>query len=535
MAARDFLFSDYDLRTVLDDRAKRAVERARALPEGEVDRGDLDELVEGLVLEFRGEPLDLIESEISIEHGEAKVDVSGDYGRAISDRSRLVEVDGVRVAYFVPFRGDPILFRCQPASYTLNRPQGRIAGNELVMEYCRPDQNVAETKPAFERDLGNVRQYVEWVRVQITEFNAALPRGIRQALEERRRRLQEARKQVAEVGFKPRAASGRTTPSASADIPSSSTSQGSGEPRIPEHQQTEAPMKFHVLAARRRKEERFECIFKDLTEAELRERFVVPYEQGQNLFSAGKIVRLQNIASIKIIATRKPIGEELQRLQEKTFQAVEESNRDGSGVLIFPPVCGEEDIGSAGSDVTSEFVSGPLGTRPRRTKHTERREPGRVLTTVLFTDIVDSTKHLGRLGDLGWGDLRERHNTVARREIARFGGQEVKTTGDGLLVTFGTPAQAIRCAAAIRDGMRDLGLEIRPGLHAGEVDQDDEDVHGITVNIASRVSATAEAGEVLVSRTVKDLVAGSGIGFLDRGTHALKGVDGEWQLFAADF
>jgi len=160
------------------------------------------------------------------------------------------------------------------------------------------------------------------------------------------------------------------------------------------------------------------------------------------------------------------------------------------------------------------------------------REPDRVLATVLFTDIVDSTRRAAELGDRRWRDLMARHEAIVRDRLARFRGHEVKTLGDGFLSRFDGPARAIRCAAAIRDAVLPLGLEVRAGLHTGEVDVVDDDVHGIAVAIAARVAATAAAGEVIVSRTVRDLVAGSGIEFEDRGTHDLKGVADDWHLYA---
>jgi class 3 adenylate cyclase len=160
-------------------------------------------------------------------------------------------------------------------------------------------------------------------------------------------------------------------------------------------------------------------------------------------------------------------------------------------------------------------------------------EPDRILATVMFTDVVDSTRRAAELGDRGWREVVERHDELMRRELVRHRGREVKTMGDGFLATFDGPARAIRCACAARDAIRPLGLEIRAGLHTGECELvGNGDVRGIAVNIGARVGASAHAGEVLVSRTVTDLVAGSGIEFADRGTHALKGVPGEWQLYA---
>jgi len=157
----------------------------------------------------------------------------------------------------------------------------------------------------------------------------------------------------------------------------------------------------------------------------------------------------------------------------------------------------------------------------------------RVLATVLFTDIVDSTTRAAKLGDDAWRNLLERHNQVMRSELGKYRGREISTSGDGFLVTFDGPARAIGAARAMCHAARALGLEIRAGLHTGEVERVGDDVAGLAVHIGARVSSLAGAGEVLVSRTVKDLVAGSRIRFEDRGLHALKGVPDEWQLFAA--
>jgi pimeloyl-ACP methyl ester carboxylesterase len=160
-------------------------------------------------------------------------------------------------------------------------------------------------------------------------------------------------------------------------------------------------------------------------------------------------------------------------------------------------------------------------------------EPDRVLATVMFTDIVGSTERAAKVGDARWRALLSEHQTAVRRELSRFRGREVKTLGDGSLATFDGPARAIRCGQAIAEAARSSGLEVRIGLHSGEVEVMDEDVGGIAVHIAARVGALAGAGEVLVSSTVRDLVAGSGIGFVDRGTKQLKGISDEWRLFAA--
>jgi len=174
-------------------------------------------------------------------------------------------------------------------------------------------------------------------------------------------------------------------------------------------------------------------------------------------------------------------------------------------------------------DEVEEFLT---GERPER-------EPDRMLATVMFTDIVDSTSRAVQLGDRRWRELVERHDEVVREVIARHRGREIKTMGDGFLATFDGPARAIRAAMSARDAVRPLDLEIRAGLHTGEIEVMSEDIGGIAVNIGARVGALAGPSEVLVSRTVTDLVAGSGLEFEQRGAHTLKGVPGEWELFAA--
>jgi class 3 adenylate cyclase/esterase/lipase len=160
-------------------------------------------------------------------------------------------------------------------------------------------------------------------------------------------------------------------------------------------------------------------------------------------------------------------------------------------------------------------------------------EPERMLATVVFTDIVDSTRTAAEFGDHGWREVLERHQRTVRAALGRFGGREVKSIGDGFLATFDGPARAIRCARSILDS-EELGIRVRAGVHTGECEVMGDDIGGIAVHIAARVSALAGPSEVLVSRTVKDLVAGSGIGFSDRGAHTLKGVPDTWQLYAAD-
>jgi class 3 adenylate cyclase len=160
-------------------------------------------------------------------------------------------------------------------------------------------------------------------------------------------------------------------------------------------------------------------------------------------------------------------------------------------------------------------------------------ETDRVLATVLFTDIVGSTRRAAEMGDKAWRDLLDSHDQTVRRQLGRFRGREVKTAGDGFLATFDGPGRAIQCACAIRDGVRALGIEVRCGLHTGEVEVRGDDVAGIAVHICARVASCAGPAEVLVSATVKDLVVGSGIDFVDRGEHDLKGVPGSWRLYRA--
>lgn len=188
------------------------------------------------------------------------------------------------------------------------------------------------------------------------------------------------------------------------------------------------------------------------------------------------------------------------------------------GLDHIPPV-GDQD---AWMDEVREFVTG------RR----QRLDPDRMLATVLFTDLVDSTGQAARLGDRRWRDMLDDHDDIARRVVGGHGGTVVKSTGDGVLGWFDGPARAIRCAVELRDELARAGLVCRAGLHSGEVERRGDDIAGIAVHIAARVEAQAEPGEVLVSRTVKDLVVGSRMRFTDRGVHRLKGVDDDWQLLA---
>jgi class 3 adenylate cyclase len=159
--------------------------------------------------------------------------------------------------------------------------------------------------------------------------------------------------------------------------------------------------------------------------------------------------------------------------------------------------------------------------------------PTRVLSTVLFTDLVGSTERATALGDRAWRELLARYHTAIRRRLGEHRGEEVDTAGDGFFATFDGPGRAIECARSIREDLRGLGLEVRAGIHTGECEVADGKVAGVAVHVGARIVDRAGPGEVLVSGTVKDLVAGSGIAFEDRGTHALKGVPGEWRLHAA--
>jgi pimeloyl-ACP methyl ester carboxylesterase len=184
------------------------------------------------------------------------------------------------------------------------------------------------------------------------------------------------------------------------------------------------------------------------------------------------------------------------------------------------PWVGDQD---AVLDEVQEFLT---GVRPVR-------EVDRVLATVLFTDIVGSTEHLARVGDKAWRGLLDRHHAMVRKEFAAFRGREVNTVGDGFFATFDGPARAVRCALRVQEGARELGIAVRAGLHTGEVELAGDNVAGLAVHIGARICALAEGDQTLVSSTVKDLVSGSGLRFKDCGVHALKGVPGEWRLYAA--
>lgn len=185
---------------------------------------------------------------------------------------------------------------------------------------------------------------------------------------------------------------------------------------------------------------------------------------------------------------------------------------------------GWPEVDSPANDAIEEFLTGRR--RPR--------EPERVLATVLFTDIVGSTDRAAALGDHAWRKLLDRHNALVREQLERWRGREVKTVGDGFLATFDGPARAVRCAQRIIEEVRELGLEVRAGLHTGECELREGDIGGIAVHIGARVAGLAQAGEVLVSSTVRDLVVGSELRFSDRGPETLRGVPGEWRLYSLE-
>ena len=210
-----------------------------------------------------------------------------------------------------------------------------------------------------------------------------------------------------------------------------------------------------------------------------------------------------------------PAAAETRSLAER-IAGVRQIDVPGEDFLFF--------VGDVGPmlDAMEEFLTGALPAH----------RSDRVQATVLFTDIVSSTEQLTQVGDRRWKELLVTHDELVRAEVERFRGRLVRSTGDGVLATFDGPGRAVRCACAVRDAVRPLGLEIRAGLHSGEIELNVDDVAGMAVHIGARVSASAAAGEVLASRTVTDLVADSGIEFEDRGEHELKGVPRKWHLYS---
>lgn len=226
----------------------------------------------------------------------------------------------------------------------------------------------------------------------------------------------------------------------------------------------------------------------------------------------------------------------LPRIRARTLVLHHDPNR------LVDPRCGEYLAASipgatfrllpAQASVWDDNLDDILAIEEFLTGHTSGYEAERVLATVLFTDIADSTARAARLGDRRWRALLDEHDRIIQRGLARHGGRKVNPTGDGMLATFGSPARAIACADELREQLATIDLPIRAGVHAGEVEVRGDDLGGIAVNIGARVAALAEAGQILVTRTVTDLVVGSDISFDDLGEHSLKGVPGTWQLFA---
>ena len=202
---------------------------------------------------------------------------------------------------------------------------------------------------------------------------------------------------------------------------------------------------------------------------------------------------------------------------------------------VASQIAGARCVPVSGTDYFGIFLSPDIVDEIERFVRGEREPevPESVLATLLFTDIVGSTERAAELGDRAWRDLLERHHSLVRRELTRFRGEERDTAGDGFFATFDGPARAIRCAQAAAVAVRELGLEVRAGVHTGECEVHDGKVAGLAVSIGARVAAAAGAGEVLVSQTVKDLVAGTGLELEDRGERELKGVPGSWRLYAA--
>lgn len=207
------LFNEYHLDTVLEGQAKKIRELVSKIPAQRLIETEIEELLPALEEELRVEPIKLLEDEITVDQTERKIDVRRDYMRAISDRSRPFYVDGLRISYFVPFTGDPELFKCRPNTFTMNPPHARISGHELAFDYDRADRDVVATKPAFNKDLANVRQWVEWVQEQVESFNSGLSNKLRQELNTRQQNLKAGQQQIGDLGFKVRPKTPEATPS----------------------------------------------------------------------------------------------------------------------------------------------------------------------------------------------------------------------------------------------------------------------------------------------------------------------------------
>jgi class 3 adenylate cyclase len=237
-------------------------------------------------------------------------------------------------------------------------------------------------------------------------------------------------------------------------------------------------------------------------------------------------------------------------LAERTTAQQQFATVNNTSAFLAPVLAnGQEVIGTASIEahrgeiwVADWKVTNPAGdpvmigqptflTTSRATRHTAAE---RVLLSVLFTDLVDSTAQARRVGDARWRDLLQEHHALIRRQLVLHRGHEVKTMGDGFLATFESPTRAALCALAIRNAVDRLDLEIRAGIHTGECEVTGGDLSGLAVNVAARVESAAQPGEILVSRTVRELADGSGLVFSDRGVHALKGLEGEWHLYALD-
>jgi class 3 adenylate cyclase len=256
--------------------------------------------------------------------------------------------------------------------------------------------------------------------------------------------------------------------------------------------------------------------------------------------SPGVLACLASHGAVGSVLTLMPVGYRL-GLLDLSFNFFRPVPPDGHELLARGGVSRETDgIFLAESEVTDKDGNTVVVARqtslfiPPRHRDRSGTAPERMLATVLFSDLVGSTRQAEQLGDARWQQLLDDHHTVVRKQIQLFKGREVKTTGDGFLATFDSPGRAVQCGRAIRDGIRRLGLEVRVGLHTGECEVSGTDVAGIAVHIASRIQGLADPGEVLVSGTVRDLVTGSGLRFADRGRHQLKGIEGGWRLFAVE-
>jgi len=266
-------------------------------------------------------------------------------------------------------------------------------------------------------------------------------------------------------------------------------------------------------------------------DAALRAQIAAPFRRGASPGAALALLRMNTEIDIREVlpAIRVPAlvlhrtGDRDAKIEEGRWIA---SRIPGGRFVELPGADHLPWVGDADAvlDEVEEFLTGV-----RRGS-----EPDRVLATILFTDIVDSTARAAAIGDRAWRDLLEAHHAAVRRELLRFRGRELDTAGDGFLASFDGPARAVRCACAIRDAVHALGIRMRAGLHTGECEVIGVKLGGLAVHIGSRVAAAAGSGEVWVSSTVKDLVAGAGLRFGDRGLHDLKGVPGEWRLFAVE-